>query len=151
MLCPCSAIGRNFNFLRDTKLLSVSAIKSHPCALAPVLRQSSIDITHDKGLSSLFCSFTVFCPLCLPRLPAWNWSLALRSLLRPPYEPLWTASMRDVYLKTVFLLALATARRVSGMHGLSAEVHHSKGWTFITFPSLHQISWQRPSVWARNP
>ncbi|MPC49932.1 hypothetical protein E2C01_043748 [Portunus trituberculatus] len=46
---------------------------------------------------------------------------------------LWTASLTDVSLKTVFLLALASARHVSGLHGLSAEVHHSKGWTSTTF------------------
>ncbi|MPC63229.1 hypothetical protein E2C01_057324 [Portunus trituberculatus] len=67
------------------------------------------------------------------QLPAWDLSLVLRSLLRPPYEPLLTALLRDVSLKTVFLLALTSARQISGLHGLSAEVRHSKGWTSMTF------------------
>ena len=136
-LDPCSApvvqLAEFFIFLRDTKRLSLSAIRGYRCALAPVLRQSGIDISTDKDLSSLFRSFAVSCPPRSPRLPAWDLSLVLRSLLRPPYEPLRTASMRDVSLKTVFLLALATARRVSGLHGLSAEVRHSQGWTSVTF------------------
>ena len=122
-----------FLFLRDSKRLSVSALRGYRCALAPVLRQSGIDISSDKDLSSLFRSFAVSCPPRSPRLPAWDLSLVLRSLLRPPYEPLRAASLRDVSLKTVFLLALATARRVSGLHGLSAAVRHSKGWTSLTF------------------
>ena len=36
-------------------------------------------------------------------------------------------------MKTSFLLALASARRVSELHGLSAEVRHSKGWSSMTF------------------
>ncbi|MPC60538.1 hypothetical protein E2C01_054586 [Portunus trituberculatus] len=43
------------------------------------------------------------------------------------------ASLRDVSLKTVFLLALASSHRVSGLHSLSAEMRHSKGWTSMTF------------------
>ncbi|MPC61936.1 hypothetical protein E2C01_056013 [Portunus trituberculatus] len=33
----------------------------------------------------------------------------------------------------MFLLALASACLVSGLHGLSGEVCHSKGWTSMTF------------------
>ena len=51
----------------------------------------------------------------------------LRSLLRAPYEPLWPASTRDVSLKTVFLLALASACRVSEFQGFSAW------WTTMSF------------------
>ena len=57
----------------------------------------------------------------------------LHSLLQAPYEPLRVSSTNDVSLKTVFLLALASARRVSELDGLLAEVRHSKGWTTMTF------------------
>ncbi|MPC68491.1 Solute carrier family 22 member 3 [Portunus trituberculatus] len=113
--------------------LSVSAIRGYRCALAPVLRQSDIDLSTNPYLSSLSRSFVVSCPPHLPRLPAWDLSLVLRSLLHPPYELLWTASQRDVSSKTVFLLAFASGRWISGLHGLSVEVCHSKGWTSMTF------------------
>ncbi|MPC82569.1 hypothetical protein E2C01_077244 [Portunus trituberculatus] len=136
-LDPCSAsvvqLADFFLFLFESKRLSVSAIRGYHCALAPVLRQSGIDLSTDQDLSSLFRSFVVSCPPRLPRLPAWDLSLVLRSLLCPPYEPLQSASLRDVSLKTVFLLALTSARRVNGLHGLLAEVHHSKSWTSMTF------------------
>ncbi|MPC66604.1 hypothetical protein E2C01_060755 [Portunus trituberculatus] len=81
--------------------------------------------------SDLLCS--VSCPPRSSQLPAWDLSLVLWSLLHPPYKPLQIASLRDVSLKTMFLLALASARQVSGLYSLSAEVCHSKGWTSMTF------------------
>ena len=64
-LDPCSAsvvkLADFFPFLRDTKHLSGSAIRGYRSALAPVLRQSGIDLTTDKDLSALFRSFAVLC------------------------------------------------------------------------------------------
>ena len=51
-------------------------------------------------------------------------SLVLYILTRHPYEPLKKASNKDFTLKTLFLLALASAQRVSDLHGLLAEVCH---------------------------
>jgi len=45
-----------------------------------------------------------------------------------PYEPLDEASDKNVTLKTVFLLALATAKRVGEIHGLSYIISHSLNW-----------------------
>ena len=45
-----------------------------------------------------------------------------------PYEPLNEASDKNVTLKTVFLLALATAKRISEIHGLSYIISHSLNW-----------------------
>ena len=39
--------------------------------------------------------------------------------------------MRDETLKTVLLLALASAKRVDDLHGLSHEVRHSKSWNCL--------------------
>lgn len=104
---PCSAslvqLADFLIFLFETKCLLVSVIRGYSCSLAPVLHQSGIDISTDPDLSSLFHSFVVPCPPCLPRLPAWDLSLILWSLLCPPYEPLQTALLRDVSLKSLFL------------------------------------------------
>lgn len=82
-----------------------------------------------KCLNALFRSFAVLVPPHSPRLPA----LVLRSLLRAPYELLQVASTRDVSLKTVFLLVLVLAHRVSERHDSSAEVCLFKGWKTISF------------------
>ena len=54
--------------------------------------------------------------------------MVLLKLKQAPYEPLDQASDKNVTLKTVFLLALATAKRVSELHGLSYIISHSQGW-----------------------
>ena len=134
---PCSTsvtdLADFFLFLWTNKRLSLPSIRGYRSALAPVLRQAGLDISTDKDLSDLFRGLANSTPSRPQRLPAWDVSLVLRSLLRPPYEPLRSASLRDVTLKTAFLLALASARRVSELHALTAEVRHSKGWASMSF------------------
>lgn len=55
--------------------------------------------------------------------PKWDVFLVLNALRSPPFEPLSSASLRDLTLKTVFLVSLATARRVSGIHAISGLPH----------------------------
>ena len=111
-----------YSYLWDTRNLSLSAIRGYRSALAPVLQQVGLDISNDRDLFALFRGFSRSCPSRLPQVPAWDLSLVLRSLLKPPYEPLHSASIRDVAMKTAFLLALASALGVSEPHGLLAEV-----------------------------
>ena len=56
------------------------------------------------------------------RPPAWDLSKVLRYLNSPEFEPLSQASLRALSLKTLFLLALATAKRVSELQALSSIV-----------------------------
>ena len=81
----------------------------------------------------LMRSFAKSCPPREIRPPEWDVTLVLRSLTEAPYEPLRQASLRDVTLKTVFLLALASAKRIGELHGLSFQVRHSRGWNSLTF------------------
>ena len=90
-------------------------------------------MSHDLDLSALFRGFAKSAPPCSPRIPAWDLSLVLHSLIKSHYELLCLASLRDVALKTSFLLAFASVRRVSELLGLTAEVRHSRGWSSMTF------------------
>jgi hypothetical protein len=51
----------------------------------------------------------------------WDLFLVLQSLLGSPYEPLETASLKHLTHKTVFLVALACARRVSGINAINGN------------------------------
>ncbi|XP_077340446.1 uncharacterized protein LOC143984042 [Lithobates pipiens] len=53
--------------------------------------------------------------------PRWDLSLVLQSLTGPPFEPLKECFLRELTLKTVFLVAVTTARRVSEMEALSVR------------------------------
>ena len=54
-----------------------------------------------------------------PLVPPWDLAVALEGLKGPPFEPLEGADLKIVSLKTVLLLVLASAKRVSDTHALS--------------------------------
>lgn len=58
-----------------------------------------------------------------PVAPMWDLSLVLDSLGAPPFEPLEQADLRWVSLKTAFLLAITSGKRVGELQALS--VHES--------------------------
>jgi hypothetical protein len=57
----------------------------------------------------------------VPSFQCWDLSLVLRALMEEPFEPMDRASLKNITLNTVFLVALATARRRSELHALSYE------------------------------
>lgn len=56
----------------------------------------------------------------------------LQTLVGAPFEPIFTADLKWVTLKTVFLIALASAKRVSELQGLSGDVSHAEDWSSIS-------------------
>ena len=84
-------------------------------------------------LSMLIKGFIKSCPPQEVRPPEWDVSLVPCSLRKHPYEPFKKALNRDLIPKTLFLLALVSAKRVGELLGLSAQVHHSEGWRALTF------------------
>ena len=53
--------------------------------------------------------------------PSWDLVIVLDGLGRPPFEPLESSSMKLLSFKTILLLALTTAKRVSDLHALSVS------------------------------
>ncbi|XP_013923459.1 PREDICTED: dnaJ homolog subfamily C member 13 [Thamnophis sirtalis] len=53
--------------------------------------------------------------------PTWNLTLVLRALTSAPFEPIQSISLRLLTLKTVFLVAITSARRVSELAVLSVR------------------------------
>ena len=51
----------------------------------------------------------------------WDLKLVLDSLCRPPYEPINSIDLKWLSLKTAFLLAITSAKRVSELHALSVS------------------------------
>ncbi len=54
-------------------------------------------------------------------VPNCDLSIVLRALKGPPFEPLQTAGLRVMTLKTALLLALAFVKRVSDLQALSVS------------------------------
>uniref|UniRef100_K7EYP5 Core-binding (CB) domain-containing protein n=1 Tax=Pelodiscus sinensis TaxID=13735 RepID=K7EYP5_PELSI len=102
--------------------LSLSSIRVHLAAIAtfhatvedttvfahPVTKQFL------KGLQALYPE------VALPQ-ESWELHLVLTTLTKPPFEPMATCSLYHLSLKTAFLVAIISARRVSEMAALMAE------------------------------
>ena len=57
-------------------------------------------------------------PMAAPVLPSWRLELVLAALSKPPFEPIRIADMKFLTWKTVFLIAITSARRVSELQAL---------------------------------
>ena len=77
---------------------------------------SSHPVLHD-----LLRSFCIERPLPSSRFPSWDLLRVLSLLRESPFEPLETCSLRDLTRKTLFLLSLATARRVGELQAVSSS------------------------------
>ena len=119
--------------LRHDKSLFTSAVKGYSSALNSVLALKGRDLVSSREITILLRSFSRSVDPVELRPPAWDIALVLQSLTGSPYEPLQTLDERFLAQKTLFLLALASAKRIGKLHALSYRVSHSKGWGEISF------------------
>ena len=119
--------------LRQDKGLSVSAVKGYSSVLNSVLALKGVDLASSREITTLLRSFSRSVNPVELRPPAWDVSLVLQSLTEAPYEPLRTCDERFLAQKTLFLLALASAKRIGELHALSYRVSHSRGWGEVSF------------------
>ena len=124
------------DYLRTELHLTPGTIIGHKTAIVVTL-ESSINrcIRNDihlkqyiKGLSST----------AVPRktVPDWDISVVLQALMKPPFEPLGSCNLKYLTLKTVFLLAFATAARRSELHALSKDFARDKKWSYIRLKTV---------------
>ena len=128
--------------LRQDKGLSVSAVKGYCSALNSVLALKGRDLAASREITTLLRSFARSVNPVELRPPAWDVSLVLQSLtgLRMSL----CGRVRSVFLaqKTLFLLALASAKRIGELHALSYRVSHTRDW--VRFPLLLSlVSWAK--------
>ena len=119
--------------LRQDKGLSVSAVKGYCSALNSVLALKGRDLAASREITTLLRSFARSVNPVELRPPAWDVSLVLQSLTGAPYEPLQTCEERFLAQKTLFLLALASAKRIGELHALSYRVSHTRDWGEVSF------------------
>ena len=109
-------------FLHRSKGLSPSAIKGYRSMLSLVFRSSLPAISTSSVIRDLIRSFCIARPRTSLAPPSWDVEAVLRSLRESPYEPLETCEFRALSIKTLFLVALATAKRVGELQALSFRV-----------------------------
>ena len=88
----------------------------------PCFRWKLPDLSSSSVIRDLIRSFSIQRPIQKVSPPDWDLDHVLKALRLSPYEPLGEASFRDLSKKTLFLLSLATAKRVSEIQALSHKV-----------------------------
>lgn len=102
-------------FLHHWCHLSYSAV-----TLATIFRLVLPALGSSSVLEDLLRPFSLSRPLRVGEPPPWDLALVLRFLMGAPFEPLHSASLRDLTRTSLFLVALATARRLSALQAVSS-------------------------------
>ena len=119
-------------YLRLSLSLSYSSLASYRSMLRGIFsfilpELSSHFVLHDLR------SFRIERPLPSSRVPPWYLLLVLQFLRGPHFEPLSSCSLRDLTQKVLFLVSLATARRVGELQAVSREVSFSGSDIYLSY------------------
>ena len=109
-------------WLWESKGLSLSSVKAHRSMLSSVFRFKLPELSEHHALCDLLCSFAVERPRIPLVPPSWDLDIVLKHLMSSAYEPLGSLSLLALTKKTLFLVALATAKRVGELQVLSRQV-----------------------------
>lgn len=136
-----SQIAEFFEFLFLVKNLAARSIRSYRSAIAKIHPGwDGVSVGRNTVLSDMIKAYFIERPPSRKLVPSWNLQLVLSKLCDLPFEPLCKAELKFLTLKTVFLLAMASGRRVSCLHALSVEEGHLRenqsGTTLVPSPGF---------------
>lgn len=126
---------------RDRRKLKASTLRRQIAALATILPNLDGHCVSAHPLIKRFIKGSLLLdPPIRHRFPTWNLSTVLNGLTRPPFEPMTEVHIKWVRLKTIFLVAITSARRVSELAALSSKpslcVFHKDKVTLRLDPSF---------------
>ncbi|KAI2644945.1 ORF V: Enzymatic polyprotein [Labeo rohita] len=117
--CP---VGTVLEFLQDrlSAGLSHSTLKVYVAAIAAYHAPlGGLSVGKDPLVSRFLRGALRLRPPVRSRVPPWDLSLVLEALCRPPFEPIEEISDRHLTIKTVFLIAITSLKRVGDLQALS--------------------------------
>ena len=109
-------------WLWEDQGLSLSSVKAFRSMLSSVFRFKLPSLGEDRVLQDLLRSFAIERPRRPQAPPSWDLVAVLRHVMSLAFEPLESVSLRALTKKTLFLVSLATAKRVSEIQALSKTV-----------------------------
>ena len=117
-------------------------IDGYRTAIVDTLGPAGHHISQCSDLNRLLSTFHRDCPKSSRNLPKWNLSVVLNELTEAPFEPMKDTDLKHLTLKTVFLLALASGKRLSEIHAWVANKVSNLGqWEYVAlFPSSDFIA-----------
>ena len=139
-------------YLFKERNLQPSTIEGYRTAIADMVGNEKLNISKDENLTHLLDSFHRDKPKERWGVPSWNLSLVLHQLTKAPFEPMRKASLKHLTFKTVFLLALGSGKRRSGIHAwLYRNIRHQENWSQVSlypapsFLSKNQLARDGPA------
>ena len=120
-------------WLRRSKKLFVSAVMGYRSMLSAVFCSVLPEISSNAVLHDLLQSFCLEAPIRSVTPPSWDLLKVLEFLKSLVFEPLHQALLRDLTRKTLFLTALASAKRVSELQALSRTVSFSSSAAAVSY------------------
>ena len=128
-VCPSTAsISQIADFLITlfNKGRLISTIRGYRSAIAAIHKgfDDGTCVSTAPCLGNLVRALFLKRPLARKLLPSWSLPAVLEALAKPPFEPLAEASLRDLTIKTVFLVAIASGQCRSALHAFSTAPGH---------------------------
>lgn len=118
---PISGI---LSFLQEglSKGLSTSTLRRQVAAISAVRgARKGKSLSQHPHVKRFLKGAALINPPQVHRFPTWNLNLVLRALSREPFEPMATCPLKELTFKTVFLIGITSARRVSELRALSTH------------------------------
>lgn len=137
--CPVTILLTYLQRLLE-KGLSVSTIKVYVAAIsAKHILVDGRSVGSHPLVSRFLKGAMRLRPPRLTRVPSWDLPIVLEGLCCPPFEPMESAELKWLSAKTVFLLAISSAKRVGELHALSVAENclrwHSDGSGVTLWPN----------------
>ena len=120
-------------YLRRSLSLSYSSIASYRSMLSGVFQFILPELSSHFVFHDLQRSFRLERPLSSSRVPPWDLLVVLQFLCGSSFEPLVSASLRSLTQKVLFLVSLATARRVGELQAVFREVSFSGSNAYVSY------------------
>lgn len=109
-------------FLVNVKKFKITTIIGYRSAISSFHKGwSHSKVGTNSDISDLIKGMYNAKPEIKPLIPNWDLPSVLWRLCDPPFEPLDSCELKFLTWKTVFLLALASASRISEIHALSVK------------------------------
>ena len=109
-------------YLWEVRKLSPPSIRAYRSMLSAVFKFKLPSLGCDPIIKDLLRSFSIEKPRLSSSFPSWDLNKVLSFLMSDTFVPLQTIDFKLLTMKVLFLVALATAKRVGELQALSASV-----------------------------
>jgi len=132
-----------------------STIEGYRTAIAETLKYSGRpDITEDPCIKALIKSHRLARVVAGNQVPPWDLAVVLKYISQAPFEPIHECEIKNLTLKTLFLVALASGKRRGELHALTREGfgwNHSKSVVTLGFDPTFVAKTQSKACEALKP